>query len=137
MTKIESQNTLVNHNRKAIFRFLTNFNHFKNLMPPKISNWQNTDTSCYFTVSGMASLGMRIESVSEFNHIHLVDDGKVPFHFTFDIYLEEVSDNETNVKLLINAKLNPMMKMVVVKPLTRFLEELIDELKKMDLSVYA
>ena len=133
MTKIESKERIIKHSSTTIFKFLSNFNNFEGLMPDKVSNWTSTEDSCYFSISGIASLGMRIVEKTPHNFIKMVDDGKVPFSFDFLVDIQENSTNSSTVKLTFNAQLNAMLKMVAVKPLNAFLESLLDHLEEHNL----
>ena len=132
MTKIESKERVINHSPEKIFKFLSNFNNFQGLMPDKVTNWTSTEESCYFSISGIASLGMRIVDKTAHTNIKMVDDGKVPFKFDFLIDIQE-SDKHSILKLTFNAQLNAMLKMVAVSPLKDFLESLLDHLEKQEL----
>ena len=131
MTKIESTERKINQSVDKVYNFLSNFNNFEGLMPEKVSNWTSTEDSCYFSIMGIASLGMRIVEIQP-NLIKMVDDGKVPFKFDFMVSITE-SDKNSIVKLTFDAQLNPMLKMVAVGPLKDFLEKLLDHLEKQDL----
>jgi carbon monoxide dehydrogenase subunit G len=132
MTRIESKERLINHSNEKIFTFLSDFRNFENLMPSKVTNYTATEESCYFSISGIASLGMRIVEREPHTRLKMLSDGKVPFDFDFNVNITE-SDQASKVSLVFNAKLNAMLKMVAVKPLGDFLEQLLDELEKLEL----
>jgi len=129
MTKIESQARTINQPSEKIFKLLSNFNNFENLMPDKVTNWTSTKDSCYFSISGIASLGMKIVEKESSHFIKMVDDGKVPFSFDFLVEIQDLENNTSSVKLTFNAQLNAMLKMVAIKPLNDFLEQLLDHLE--------
>lgn len=133
MTKIESKAREINAPEATIFNFLSNFNNFEALMPDKVSDWTSTDTSCYFSISGIASLGMRIVEKTANSNIKMVDDGKVPFSFDFLVDIQAQGSEKSIVKLTFNADLNAMLKMVAVRPLNDFLEKLLDHLEQQKL----
>ncbi len=132
MTKIESQERLIHHSADRLFNFLSDFNHFEPLMPEKVVNWKATQDTCYFTISGIASLGMKIVEKEPNRRLKMIQDGKVPFDFDFNVYIQEDGDNAL-VKLILNAKLNAMYKMVAVKPLKHFLNDLLDHLEEIEI----
>lgn len=131
MTQIESQERLIPQNQAQLFSFLCNFNNFENLMPDKVTNWTSTENSCYFNIAGIANLGMKIIEKKEPSFIKIIHDGKVPFNFDFFIHIQEKDQQHSLVKLEFNAELNAMLKMVAVKPLNQFLEDLLDQLEKL------
>lgn len=133
MTRIESEKTVVEKPADAIFNFLTNFNNFQKLMPEQVTNWQSTEDTCSFTISGMASLGMKIVEKYPNTLIKIAKDGKAPFDFTLDIQLKDLGTS-SEVQIAFNAELNPMLKMMAVKPLTNFLNLLAGKLKDLPLN---
>lgn len=133
MTKIESKAREIHASEITIFNFLSNFNNFEALMPDKVSDWTSTEDSCYFSISGIASLGMRIVEKTAHSNIKMVDDGKVPFKFDFLVDIKTLDSEKSEVQLTFNAELNAMLKMVAVKPLNDFLEKLLDHLEQQKL----
>jgi carbon monoxide dehydrogenase subunit G len=129
MTRIESDKRIINKTADKIFNFLSNFNNFETLMPEKVVDWVSDEKTCSFTISGLASLGMRIVETKNNSFIKIVDEGKTPFKFEFLIYIVDLN-NSSEVQLIFDADLNSMLKMIAVKPLKNFLNMLLDELEK-------
>jgi carbon monoxide dehydrogenase subunit G len=129
MTRIESDKTIVNKSPEEVFNFLSNFNNFEKLMPEQVTNWKSTEDECSFTISGMASLGMKILEKKPHNFILVGKHGSAPFDFTLECTMSEKNPSEAEVQLAFNADLNPMLKMMAVKPLTNFLNILVTRLK--------
>jgi carbon monoxide dehydrogenase subunit G len=131
MTRIESDKTDVNKSKEEVFNFLCNFNNFEKLMPEQVTNWQSTEEECSFTISGMATLGMKMVEKRPSDYIKVERNGKAPFDFTLECLLKEKTTAQSEVQLAFNADLNPMLKMMAVKPLTNFLNLLVQRLKDM------
>lgn len=129
MTTIESQKAEVNQPAEKVFGFLSNFNNFQKLMPPQVSNWQSTETECSFTINGMATIGMKIVEAVPHTAIKITSHGKVPFEFKLDVLLNAIGENKTEGQLIFNAQLNPMIRMMVEKPLTNFFNLLSSRIK--------
>ena len=128
MTRIESDVTSVNKSTEEVFNFLSNFNNFEKLMPEQVTNWQSTEEECSFTIAGMASLGMKITEKIPNSIIRVAKNGKAPFDFGLDCIIKESTPGQSFVQLAFDADLNPMMKMMAVKPLTNFLNLLVGKL---------
>jgi carbon monoxide dehydrogenase subunit G len=128
--RIESVKSEINKPASEIFSFLTNFNNFQKLMPPQVTNWQNTENDCSFTLSGMATIGMKIVDKTPNSLIKVSSNGKVPFDFTLDILFTETSPTQCIGQFIFDADLNPMMKMMVEKPLGKFFNLLAEKLKE-------
>src|SRR6185295_12046690 len=119
-TKIESDIVQIDNSAENVFNYLSNFNNFQKLMPEQVSNWQSTPDECTFTINGMATIGMKIIDKSPFNKISISSNGKVPFDFSLFVLLADKGSNSSTGQLLFESDLNPMLKMMVVKPLTNF-----------------
>ena len=130
MTEINSNKVSINNTDKNIFNFLSDFNNFEKLMPEQVINWQSTTNTCSFTIKGMAELGMKISESSEFSKIQYAADGKVPFNFLMYWYFS-YQNNQTEAQLILNADLNPMLKLMAAKPLQNFLNMLVGKLKEL------
>lgn len=128
--KIESNKSEINKPSAEVFSFLSDFNNFQKLMPPQVTNWKSTADECSFTLSGMASIGMKILEKIPNSKIKISSSGKVPFAFTLDILLSENSPAQTTVQLIFESDLNPMMAMMVEKPLRNFFNLLAGKMKE-------
>lgn len=134
MTKIESRIGKINSSEEKIFNLLSKFNNFNNFIPQeKVKNYVATEDTCSFTIDNIGDFGMRIIERQPFSLIKITNDEKVPFNFNFWIQIKSVSENDTRIKLTIKAELNPMLKMVAKKPLTNFVNTLVDKLEEMQI----
>ena len=133
MTKIESEKVAVNYSAEALFNFLSNFNNFQQLMPEQVTNWESTEDTCSFTISGMASIGMKIAEKIPHSEIKITSNGKVPFSFNLNVLINDDGVNKSNGQLVFTADLNPMIKMMVAKPLGNFFNLLATKMKDLQL----
>jgi hypothetical protein len=128
-TKIESDVVQIDNSAETIFNYLSNFNNFQKLMPEQVTNWQSTPDECTFTINGMATIGMKIIDKSPHHKISIVSNGKVPFDFNLFVLLTDKGNNTCTGQLLFESEMNPMLKMMVVKPLTNFFNILAQKMK--------
>ena len=129
MTRLSSDTVTCPKNPETIFGFLSDFNNFQRLMPDQVTNWQSTSDSCSFTIAGMATLGMRIQEKTPHSSIKVVRDGKAPFDFNLTCTIAP-NGTGSDVQLLFDADLNPMLKMMAERPLTNFLNLLAHKMKE-------
>jgi len=131
-TKIESRTGKINGLTESVYNFLSNFNNFKNLIPPdKVKNWKSTEDSCHFTIDGIGETGIRIIEKQPFSLIKISGEEGSKFNFFFWIQLKEVAPYDTRIKLVLKADLNPMLKIMATKPLQTFLDTLVSQLEKL------
>ncbi len=130
MTRIESDKVTINKTAKEIFDFLSDFNNFQKLMPEQVVEWKSTADECSFTIKGMATLGMKIVEKTPNSLIKVVKNGSAPFDFSMSCMIDDLQQ-QCAVQLAFDADLNPMMKMMASKPLTNFLNILVNKLKEL------
>ena len=130
MTRIESQKAEVNKPAVELFNFLSDFNNYQKLMPDQVVNWKSTAEDCSFTIKGMASLGMKISEKIPNSEIRIIANGKVPFDFKLFCMIED-KGTASAIQLLFDADLNPFIKMMAEKPLTNFLNLLVNKAKEL------
>jgi hypothetical protein len=129
LTRIESELVQIDNSAENLFSYLSNFNNFQQLMPEQVTNWQSTPDECNFTINGMATIGMKIVEKIPHSRINIRSHGKVPFEFSLQVLLTEKGPNSTAGQLVFESNLNPMLKMMVVKPLTNFFNILAQRMK--------
>jgi carbon monoxide dehydrogenase subunit G len=132
MAKIESKEVEINSPKEKIFDFLSDFTNFSLLVPDKVENWKATKERCSFKVSGLSDFGMKISKTTPYSSIEIVNDKEIstPFSFTFNWDFNPINDSKTKVRSFFNLDINPMMSMMVKKPLQNFMDVLVDKLKE-------
>jgi hypothetical protein len=130
VTKIDSDVVQIDNSAANVFAYLSNFNNFQKLMPEQVTNWQSTAEECTFTINGMATIGMKIIEKNPNSKIKISSNGKVPFDFNLFVLLTEKDANACSGQLVFESELNPMLKMMVVKPLTNFFNMLAQKMKE-------
>jgi carbon monoxide dehydrogenase subunit G len=131
-TKIESRVGTIAANEERIYNFISNFNNFKQFIPAdKIQDFQSTEDSCKFSVPNMGQVGLRIIEKTPYNTVKVSGDGMANQQFNLWVQLKQVAENDTKVKITIKADLNPMLKMMVSKPLQNFVDKLVEAMERM------
>ena len=129
MSLIESQAVTINKSDEEIFNFISDFTNFATLMPPQVQDVKITQDSCSFSIQGMPTINLKIYERTPFSSVKMkAEDGKLPF--TLACSLESVNETQCIAQFHFEAGLNPMMKMMVAKPLGNFLNLLSKKLKE-------
>jgi len=131
-TKLQSQEVAIAKPSTNIYTFLTNLNNFQKLMPSEVSDWNSTETECTFTLKGMPSIGFMIIEQTPFTNIVYKGLGKLPAAVFLKVAIASDGAEQCKAQLFLEADLNPMLKMMVEKPLTKFLDVLAHNLTKME-----
>ena len=128
--KIKSDHKELNKSADSVFEFLTDFRNFEKLMPEQIANWQADAESCSFEIKGMANIQLRMAEKKAPEFLKIVAEGKTPFPFSLMTHLQKKSDNLTESFFEIDADVNPMMSMMVKRPLENLVNIMNDKLKE-------
>ncbi|MCF2876196.1 MULTISPECIES: SRPBCC family protein [Tenacibaculum] len=126
---IEGNKVTVKKSAKDIFDFFSKLENFEQLMPENTQKFEVDGDSFIFGLKGMPEIRLVMKEKTEYSNITLgAASSKLPFTLSSDI--SEVSENECEVVLKFNGDFNPMMAMMVKKPLTKFIETLTDNISK-------
>jgi carbon monoxide dehydrogenase subunit G len=129
--RLESKIGKISNTDERIYNFLTDFNNFKEFIPEdKLQNWEADESSCRFTINPIGETGVKIIEKEPNKLIKLagIEDSK--FDFKLWVQLKQLQENDTRIKLTLEADLNPMFQMMAKKPLQEFLDKLVDQLTK-------
>jgi len=127
----ESRIGSLNCTAQECFAFATDIRHFERFIPKgTISNWQAEKESCSFSVSMLGSVSVRLSKKEMYSSVVFNGDALNKNDFEIVLSITDNNDKPAEVKLLLNAELNPMMRMMAVKPIEQFLEMLISEMEK-------
>ena len=128
MATFTSPEVIVNRSAKDFFIEIGDINNLKKIMPSSIKDFESTETTCSFKMKGMPNLNLELGEKTPFSKISLTAKGsQVPF--SLDCIITD-KGNKCEARLEINAELNIMMKMMVEKPLTQFLDILASKMEK-------
>ena len=98
-------------------------------MPEGTQKFEVDGDSFLFALKGMPEIRLVLKEKVEFSSIILgAASSKLPF--TLSANINEVSENESEVQLFFNGDFNPMMAMMVKKPLRKFIDTLAENLSK-------
>jgi hypothetical protein len=127
----ESRYGKVSVSDREVFVFVTDIRNFEQFIPKNsIKGWKAEKDSCSFSVPMLGTVSVRLLEMSEFSKVVFQGDAlkKEDFVLTLNIY-ENINES-AGFNVILTADLNPMMKMVAVKPIEQFLEMLVNEMEK-------
>ena len=128
MVTFKSPEVIVNRGAQDFFIKIGDLNNLKDIMPSSINDFESTETTCSFKMKGMPVLNLELVEKTPFSKISLAANGsQVPF--SLDCFITEKGD-QCQARLEIKAELNMMMKMMLEKPLTQFLDVIASKMKK-------
>ena len=120
----------INKPAELVFNFLNDFTNFERLMPEQISNWNADKDSCSFEINNMATIELRIIERVPFQLLKMASEGKSPFPIQLISKLETKEENVCKFQFEITAETNPMITMMVKKPLQNLVNIMGEKLKE-------
>jgi carbon monoxide dehydrogenase subunit G len=129
MSKFESEIKTIPHNSKTVFEKLSdlsNLEKVKDKIPQdKLKDFEFDAESFRFSVAPVGKIGLRIIEREPNTTIKFKSE-LAPIDFFVWIQLKETGENETKVKLTLQAELNMFIKGMVSKPLQEAIDKLAD-----------
>lgn len=121
---LESPKISVSKSPQQVFDFLADIKNFESLMPENISKFEVLDSDKFlFALKGMPEIILKKKEEIPPNKIVLgAAGGKIDFSLIATI--SQVNENSSEVQLDFTGDFNPMMAMMIKKPITKFIETL-------------
>jgi len=134
--KIESRIGKSASSDRTIYEFITNFDHFKSLLPEgKVSGWESSGDRCSFQVEPLGRTGLQILEKQPHS---LVKVASIPefskYQFTIWIQLKQVAEGDTRIKITVEPHVNQFLIPMIKGPLKLFVNGLIDKIEGFDFS---
>jgi hypothetical protein len=130
LSHYESRTGILSCTPAELFDFVTDIRNFEQFIPAgSVTNWTHTNDSCSFSVSMIGTVTVRI--TGKVPHSKVVYDGDAlkKNDFSLQLLIENAGENKASARVLLDAELNPMLKMVANKPIIQFLDILIREME--------
>ena len=128
--KVESKVGKLNSDCDRIYDFLSDCNNFRQFATgDKVKYWQSDCNACSFTVEGAGNVEFRIVERLPGELIKFSIENAQAEEMFLWIQLKSVSPGDTRVKLTTKLNVNPVMKMLISKPLKNGLDKIVEMLE--------
>lgn len=127
---LESKKSTINKSQKEFYEFLTeNLENFKQLMPENIEKFVVEGESFVFGLKGMPEIRLVVKEKEKYDKVVLgAASSKLDFSIT--TLIDEISDSACEAQLFFKGDFNPMMAMMVKRPLQKFIDTLAENAEK-------
>ena len=127
---IEGAKVSTQKSSEELFNFFTQLENFEQLMPESTQKFEVDGSSFLFALKGMPEIRLVLGDKTEFSKVTLgAASSKLSFSLTANI--EETSNVTSDCQLIFEGDFNPMMAMMVKKPLTSFIDTLTENIAKL------
>ena len=127
--KIESKIGQLRSDDSRIYNFLSDCNNFQFAVNEKVKNWQSDNDSCRFSIDGVGELIFRIVERRPNDLIKFAIENVKAENMFLWVQLKSVNQNDTRVKLTAKLELNPVLQMMISKPLKQGLDKIVETLE--------
>ena len=126
---LDTPNISVQKSAEDLYAFLTNFENFEQIMPENTDKFEVKDEGFIFALKGMPTIKLKL--VEKIPHTKIVL-GSASEKFPFSLTANITTDLEKcKVNFSFEGKFNPMISMMVKKPLQKFIDTLSNNLEKL------
>jgi carbon monoxide dehydrogenase subunit G len=116
--------------QEELFDFFSDLTNFEKIMPANINKFEVDGDSFLFGLPGMPEIRLVLSEKTAFSNVTLgAASSKLPF--TLAANITKVEENKSEVSLSFVGDFNPMMTMMIKKPLTKFVETLTENIGKL------
>lgn len=130
LSYFESRTGRLTCTAEEVFNFVTDIRNFERFIPVgMISNWKAERELCSFGVSMLGTVTVRLIEKEMFSKVVYCGDALKKNDFTLTLNIMNSVSDHTEVKVLLSAELNPVMKIMAGKPIGQFLEMLMNEME--------
>ena len=128
--EINSSTATVDQSTEMLFSKLSQVDNYKQLMPEGAAFTTISDNQFRFKLGGLPEIVLSI-SEKKPNESIVLKSSNNKISFSQRVQMTEVSSDQTNIQLHFKGDFNPMMAMMVKKPLTQFMESLVSNMHKL------
>jgi hypothetical protein len=127
---IEGKTALLEKTQEDLFNFFSDLTNFEKIMPENINKFEIDGNSFLFGLPGMPEIRLVLAEKTPYANVTLgAASSKLPF--TLAANIKKIEENKSEVTLSFVGEFNPMMTMMIKKPLTKFVETLSENIGKL------
>ena len=127
---IEGNTIRLEKSQEHLFNFFSDVKNFEQIMPENINKFEVDGDSFLFGLPGLPEIRLVLKDKTPFSNVTLgAASSKLPF--TLSANIKEITENKSEVSLIFEGDFNPMMAMMITKPLNKFVTTLSENIGKL------
>ena len=128
--KVESKIGRLRSDDGRIYGFLSDCNNFQQFAAnDKVKNWQSDNESCSFTIDGAGNVVFRIVERRPNELVKFSIENAQAENIFLWVQLKSPTQGDTRVKLTAKLDVNPVVRMLISKPLQQGLDKIVETLE--------
>jgi hypothetical protein len=133
LSRFESRSASITCTPEKFYTFITDIRKFGRFIPADvIRNWKADENSCSFILGSLGDLRLNISHMEPYNLVRFGGNALNVVDFILSALISEQTGGRGAVSLIMEAQLNPIMKMMASGPIDKFLETLVSEMEKFE-----
>lgn len=113
-----------------VFNFVTDLRNFKQFIPEDtIENLKLEKESCTFNVPPLGNVDLYLSEKEPHTKVLFTGTALKSNNFSMFLNISDTPGGKAEVKVILNAEMNPILRMMAEKSITRFLELVIDKME--------
>lgn len=134
--KIESKIGKSANSDQQIFKFISNFHNFKELLPAdRVSGWEASEERCSFQVDPLGRTGLMIVDKKPYSLVKMSSNPEYSsYQFLIWIQLKKLAQDDTRIKITIEPQVSKMLIPMIKGPLKKLGDGIIDKMESFDFS---
>lgn len=129
MTHIKSKTASVNKSAEELFAKLEDFQNFKKAMPDSVVKFEADETSFLFGMKGMPEVRLVLKEKKQPEYL-LFKSASSKLDFGLACHIQPKTDDSCEAYFEFEGQFNPMLRMMVERPLKNFIEVLASKLEE-------
>lgn len=132
LSTFESRTGKLNCTPSELFDFMTDIRNFKQFVPhgAHVDDLNIGKDSCSFNISPLGNVNIYLSEKEPHKKVVYNGSALQSNDFSLIVDIKETIAGKAEVDIKLAAKLNPLLKMMATKPVSNFLEKLIDEMEE-------
>ncbi len=114
-----------------LYDFVTDLRHFRQFVPEgKVESLTLDRESCTFSVPAIGEVNVKLAEKTPVRRVVYTGNALADNEFTLKLEISGTDTGNAEVRVFLDAEMNPFLKMMASGPIARFLETLVDEIEK-------
>jgi hypothetical protein len=131
ISKFESRVANLSCSPEKFYTFITDIRNFGEFIPLEtMKGWKATEDTCSFNISPLGDITLGVELKMPFTRVVFKGNALMTNDFSIIVLVDENHQNTADVKLVLEAELNPILSGMAAGPVQRFLEVIVSEMEK-------
>ena len=127
----KSRTAIISCSREEFYNFITDIRNFGEFVTSDfVKEWDANTEECSMQISPVGKVRISIAGKEPYSLVTYKGDALQKNEFIIDAHINEHTDSQAEVKLVVRAELNPILRMMAAGPIERFLETIADEMEK-------